>query len=230
MWCLRTKLRSLSWQGKHFAIWASSHRNIENSKSIFHVPLLLSNPHYILTAINRTSTLFTDAKWPVQGHSMQISESGFGAFFCLASNAVAFPLSQGDWIWAKRSCLEREFKGTGFCSGNLKTQEIRRGSDSGSSSPFVIPASQNMELAETSSLVGMTLRSLVGMHLRSCMARSLGSWDLYSWINIPRASWLLATNVACPSLHSGPEIPISVRCEVCIGWGVYWHVSCLCEV
>lgn len=76
--------------------------------------------------------------------------------------------------------------------------------------PSVVPASQDMELAETSSLVGMTLRSLVGMHLRSCMARSLGSWDLYSWINIPRASWQLATIVACPSLLSGPEIPIIV--------------------
>lgn len=83
--------------------------------------------------------LFTDAKWPVQGHSIQISESGFGDFFCLVSNAVAFPLSQGDWIWTKRSCLEREFKGTGFCSGNLKTQETRRGSDPGSSSPLCCP-------------------------------------------------------------------------------------------
>lgn len=188
LWCLRTKLRSSSWQGKHFAIWASSHHIIKNSKSIFHIPFLLSNPHYILTAINRTSTLFPDANWPVQGHSMQISESGFGAFFCLASNGVAFPLSQGDWIWTKRSCLEREFKNTEFCSGNLKTQEIRRGQTLEAPLPFVIPANQDMELAEPSSLVRMTLRSLVGMHLRSCVARSLGSWDLYSWINIPRAS------------------------------------------
>lgn len=97
VWHLRTKLRSSSQQGKHFAIWASSHHNIKNSKSIFHVPFLLSNPHYILTAINRTSTLFPDANWPVQGHSMQISESGFGAFFCLASNGGGFSFIPG-WL------------------------------------------------------------------------------------------------------------------------------------